>query len=73
MVLAELFAGYKHYVPIDAAALRQYRLFEPLGFFGVEAGSPQGAVRFLRTNTSMRVVGRLITAAGGEVLAGDDY
>lgn len=49
MVLAEQFAGYQHYVPMDAAALRKYRLFEPLGFFGVEIGSPQGAVRFLRT------------------------
>ncbi|MFO0843459.1 MAG: lysophospholipid acyltransferase family protein [Gemmataceae bacterium] len=53
MVLAELFAGYKHYVPIDAAALRQYRLFEPLGFFGVEVGSAEGALAFLRTGTAV--------------------
>lgn len=49
MVLADLFPGYRHYVPIDAQALRQYRIFEPLGFFGVEAGSPEGAIAFLRT------------------------
>lgn len=53
MVLAEQFAGYEHYVPIDAAALRQYRLFEPLGFFGVEAGTPAGGVRFLRTASAI--------------------
>jgi len=53
MVLADLLVGYKHYVPIDAAALRQYRIFEPLGFFGVEAGSPHGAVRFLKTSTAI--------------------
>jgi 1-acyl-sn-glycerol-3-phosphate acyltransferase len=49
MVLADLFAGYRHYVPIDAAALAQYRIFEPLGFFGVEVGSAEGALAFLRT------------------------
>jgi 1-acyl-sn-glycerol-3-phosphate acyltransferase len=53
MVLADLFAGYKHYVPIDAAALKQYRLFEPLGFFGVEVGSAEGALAFLRTSTTI--------------------
>lgn len=53
MVLADLFAGYKHYVPIDAAALKQYRIFEPLGFFGVEVGSAEGALAFLRTSTAI--------------------
>jgi 1-acyl-sn-glycerol-3-phosphate acyltransferase len=48
MVLADLFPGYRHYVPMDAAALRQYRIFEPLGFFGVEA-TREGAMAFLRT------------------------
>src|SRR5262249_45695444 len=52
MVLAELFEGYRHYVPIDARALRQYRIFEPLGFFGVE-GSPAGAMTFLRTSSAI--------------------
>lgn len=53
MVLADLLVGYKHYVPIDAAALRQYRFFEPLGFFGVEVGSAEGALAFLRTGTTV--------------------
>lgn len=53
MVLAERLAGYKHFVPIDAAALRQYRLFEPLGFFGVEIGTVEGALTFLRTGTAV--------------------
>src|SRR5262249_56575078 len=29
MALADLFAGYKHFVPIDAEQLKRYRLFEP--------------------------------------------
>jgi 1-acyl-sn-glycerol-3-phosphate acyltransferase len=49
MILAELFDGYRHYVPIDSAALKQYRFFEPLGFFGVDAGSPAGALEFMQT------------------------
>jgi 1-acyl-sn-glycerol-3-phosphate acyltransferase len=52
VVLAELFAGYRHYVPIDARALKQYRIFEPLGFFGVEQ-SPEGAIAFLKTSTAI--------------------
>lgn len=53
MVLAELFGDYQHYVPIDAAALKQYRLFEPLGFFGVEVGTPAGALAFLKTSKAI--------------------
>jgi 1-acyl-sn-glycerol-3-phosphate acyltransferase len=52
-VLADLFEGYRHYAPIDASALKQYRLFEPLGFFGVETGNPEGALAFLRTGTAI--------------------
>jgi 1-acyl-sn-glycerol-3-phosphate acyltransferase len=52
MVLAELFGGYRHYVPIDARALRQYRLFEPLGFFGVEQ-TAEGALHFLKTASAI--------------------
>src|SRR5262245_27539334 len=53
MVLADLFAGYRHHVPIDAAALKQYRIFEPLGFFGVEVGTSEGALAFLRTGKAI--------------------
>jgi 1-acyl-sn-glycerol-3-phosphate acyltransferase len=52
MVLAGLFDGYRHFVPIDAAALKQYRFFEPLGFFGVETGAA-GGLAFLRTSTAI--------------------
>jgi 1-acyl-sn-glycerol-3-phosphate acyltransferase len=52
VVLADLFDGYRHFAPIDAAALKQYRVFESLGFFGVEAG-PRGALAFLRTATAI--------------------
>jgi 1-acyl-sn-glycerol-3-phosphate acyltransferase len=36
------------YAPIDARALRQYRFFARLGFFGVEQESLRGAADFLR-------------------------
>jgi 1-acyl-sn-glycerol-3-phosphate acyltransferase len=52
LVLAELFPDYHHYGPIDARALEQYRLFEPLGFFGVEQ-TPEGALAFLRTGAAI--------------------
>jgi phytoene desaturase len=52
MVLADLFDGYRHYVPSEAAALKRYRIFEPLGFFAVEPG-PAGALRFLRTASAV--------------------
>jgi phytoene desaturase len=53
VVLAGLFDGYRHYVPINADALKQYRLFEALGFFGVESGTPAGALAFLRTGSAI--------------------
>jgi hypothetical protein len=51
-VLTELFTGYRHYAAIHARALRQYRVFEPLGFFGVEP-TAEGALVFLKTGTSI--------------------
>ncbi|MDZ4797208.1 MAG: lysophospholipid acyltransferase family protein [Bryobacteraceae bacterium] len=42
------FPTWDHYAPIDAAALRQYRFFRKLGFFGVEPGTASGASTFLR-------------------------
>jgi 1-acyl-sn-glycerol-3-phosphate acyltransferase len=44
---ARLFPERRHFGPIDAAALRKHRLFEKLGFFGVEPGTARGARRFL--------------------------
>src|SRR5438552_1105975 len=51
VVLSELLAGYRHYAPIDARALRQYRVFEPLGFFGVEPPA-EGALTLLTAGTA---------------------
>ena len=53
LVLAELFAGHEHYAPMDATALKRYRLFEPLGCFGVDVGTTAGALTFLRTSTAI--------------------
>ncbi len=36
------------FAPIDATAVRKYGFFRRLGFFGIEAGTPRGAARFLR-------------------------
>ena len=44
-----VFPARAHYAPIDAAALAKYRLFERIGFFGVEPGTAHGAAAFLRT------------------------
>lgn len=46
-----LFPGRRHYGPIDGAALNKYRFFEKLGFFGIEAGTVQGARRFLEVGS----------------------
>lgn len=42
-----LFPERRHFGPIDATALRKYRFFGKLGFFGVEPGTARGARRFL--------------------------
>ncbi len=41
------------YAPIDADALKQYRVFAKLGFFGVRSNSSRGAGDFLRTSRSI--------------------
>jgi 1-acyl-sn-glycerol-3-phosphate acyltransferase len=43
----------RHYAPIDAAALRRYRFFAKLGFFGVEQDGRRGGATFLRTATEI--------------------
>ncbi len=35
------------YAPIDAEALKKYRIFQKLGYFGIEANSRQGASDFI--------------------------
>jgi 1-acyl-sn-glycerol-3-phosphate acyltransferase len=47
------FAGRRSFAPIEAAMLERYRFFARLGFFGVEANSARGAVRFLQTSQAI--------------------
>ncbi|MEL6106193.1 MAG: lysophospholipid acyltransferase family protein [Planctomycetota bacterium] len=42
-----LFPDRQFYAPIDAEALQQYRVFEKLGFFGVQLDTRSGAAEFL--------------------------
>lgn len=55
------FSGRAHYAPIDSNALATYRIFERLGFFGIEPNSLAGAARFLQ-------IGRAILADPRSVL-----
>jgi 1-acyl-sn-glycerol-3-phosphate acyltransferase len=48
LLARRLFPEQRHYAPIDAAALRKYRFFARLGFFGIEQGTAAGAAQFLR-------------------------
>ncbi len=43
----------RHYAPMDAVALRKYRILTWLGVFPVEVSSARGAVRFLRTGEAI--------------------
>ena len=49
----QLFPSRQFYAPIDAAALRQYRVFSKLGFYGVELESTRGAAAFLKQSTAI--------------------
>jgi 1-acyl-sn-glycerol-3-phosphate acyltransferase len=42
------FPGRKLYAPIDAQALKKYRVFAQMGFYGIELHSLHGAADFLR-------------------------
>ncbi|MEM1305369.1 MAG: lysophospholipid acyltransferase family protein, partial [Planctomycetota bacterium] len=46
---AKLFPHRKVIAPFEAEAIKQYPLFERLGFFGVDKSSRRGAAEFLRT------------------------
>jgi 1-acyl-sn-glycerol-3-phosphate acyltransferase len=52
-----LLGGRQFHAPIDAAALRQYRVFEKLGFYGIELGTTSGAAAFLRTSMAILASG----------------
>lgn len=68
VVLKErFFPDRGHYAPMDAAALDRYRFFARLGFFGIEPGTPRGAMRFLRVAEALESRSRAtlwITAQG---------
>lgn len=49
LVLTHRLGEKTHYAPIESAALRQYKFFARLGFFGVDPGTTRGAREFLRT------------------------
>jgi 1-acyl-sn-glycerol-3-phosphate acyltransferase len=53
VVLAGLFPEHVHYAPMEANALGRYSLFRRLGFYGIDRGTPRGAVAFLRTTTAI--------------------
>jgi 1-acyl-sn-glycerol-3-phosphate acyltransferase len=61
------FGDRVHYAPIDATALARYRLFERIGFYGIESDSWSGAATFLRTGNAILANSRSvlwITAQG---------
>jgi 1-acyl-sn-glycerol-3-phosphate acyltransferase len=49
----QLFPTRRHFAPIEAAALTQYRFFEKLGFFGIDPNARHGAERFLRLGSQI--------------------
>jgi 1-acyl-sn-glycerol-3-phosphate acyltransferase len=53
VVARRFFPDRLHYAPMDAAALKQYRFFSKLGFFGVEPGSVRGAISLLRAGRAI--------------------
>ena len=54
LILSALFPpDRRHYAPIEAQGLAQYRFLGRLGFFGIDAGTSLGGLRFLRTSLSI--------------------
>ncbi|HMF36402.1 MAG TPA: phytoene desaturase family protein [Isosphaeraceae bacterium] len=53
MVLTELFPNRAHFAPMEADALRRYRIFDRMGMFGVERETRRGAREFLRTSCAI--------------------
>ncbi len=49
----QLFSPRQFYAPIDAVALKQYGVFEKLGFYGIDLTSTSGAAAFLKTSTAI--------------------
>ncbi|MEZ6138033.1 MAG: lysophospholipid acyltransferase family protein [Pirellulaceae bacterium] len=51
-----IFPQHAMYAPIDAVALRKYRMFSKLGFYGIEPSTRRGAADFL--DTSLKILHR---------------
>ena len=49
----KLMSGLRHYAPMDASALKKYKILSWLGVFPVEVSSARGAVRFLRAGEAI--------------------
>jgi 1-acyl-sn-glycerol-3-phosphate acyltransferase len=50
MLLSQgLFPGRRMFIPMEKAALDRYAFMRRIGVFGIETGTPRGAVAFLRT------------------------
>jgi 1-acyl-sn-glycerol-3-phosphate acyltransferase len=50
MLLSQaLFVPRRMYIPMDKAALDRYPFMRRIGVFGIETGTPRGAIAFLRT------------------------
>lgn len=48
LIAKEFWPGRNHYGAMDREALESYKFFEKIGFFGVDRGTPRGAVQFLK-------------------------
>jgi 1-acyl-sn-glycerol-3-phosphate acyltransferase len=51
--LTSLFPERVHYAPMDSKALARYKLFEKLGFYGVDPGTAHGGISFMKTTTAI--------------------
>ncbi len=49
ILTAEFFSNYTLFAPIEAVALRQYKILSKVGFFGVERQSRRGVFEFFKT------------------------
>lgn len=48
LLARKLMPGRRHYAPMDAASLEQYKILKQIGIFGVEMKTARGAAQFLR-------------------------
>ncbi len=53
LVSGMLMKSRRHYAPMDAAALKRYRILSSMGVFPVEVSSARGAVRFIRAGEAI--------------------